>query len=190
MSTFTPPPIPPAMAPGFQPEPGWIKPIGIISIVLGSLGVLGGCCSTIGSFAGPALLANLPPENQLPPEAMPTVGTIVLSVLSLLNAVLLLIAGILLLKLKPIARPLHLVYAALAIPLAIAGMFLQLKVQSATVAHQSSMGIAAPPGQEIGLFLGLGCGAIFGLAYPIFILVWFGALSKKVPDSLPPAPAA
>ncbi|MFY7895749.1 MAG: hypothetical protein ACOVP8_05915 [Phycisphaerales bacterium] len=162
MSTFTPPPIPPAMAPGFQPEPGWIKPIGIISIVLGSLGVLGGCCSTIGSFAGPALLAKLPPENQLPPEAMPTVGTIVLSVLSLLNAVVLLIAG----------------------------MFLQLKVQSATVAHQSSMGVAAPPGQEIGLFLGLGCGAIFGLAYPIFILVWFGALGKKVPDSLAPAPAA
>ncbi len=150
------------MAPGFQPEPGWIKPIGIISIVLGSLGVLGGCCSTIGSFAGPALLAKLPPENQLPPEAMPTVGTIVLSVLSLLNAVVLLIAG----------------------------MFLQLKVQSATVAHQSSMGVAAPPGQEIGLFLGLGCGAIFGLAYPIFILVWFGALGKKVPDSLAPAPAA
>ena len=150
------------MDPGFQPEPGWIKPIGIISIVLGSLGVLGGCCSTIGSFAGPALMAKLPPENQLPPEAMPTVGTIVLSVLSLLNAVVLLIAG----------------------------MFLQLKVQSATVAHQSSMGVTAPPGQEIGLFLGLGCGAIFGLAYPIFILVWFGALGKKVPDSLAPAPAA
>ncbi len=150
------------MDPGFQPEPGWIKPIGIISIVLGSLGVLGGCCSTIGSFAGPALMAKLPPENQLPPEAMPTVGTIVLSVLSLLNAVVLLIAG----------------------------MFLQLKVQSATVAHQSSMGVTAPPGQEIGLFLGLGCGAIFGLAYPVFILVWFGALGKKVPDSLAPAPAA
>lgn len=162
MSTFTPPPIPPTMDPGFQPEPGWIKPIGIISIVLGSLGVLGGCCSTIGSFAGPALMAKLPPENQLPPEAMPTVGTIVLSVLSLLNAVVLLIAG----------------------------MFLQLKVQSATVAHQSSMGVTAPPGQEIGLFLGLGCGAIFGLAYPVFILVWFGALGKKVPDSLAPAPAA
>jgi hypothetical protein len=182
MSTF-PPPVPPPADFGFQPVPGWIKPIGIISIVLGSLGLLCNCTGVV-MMPMTGKMYEMIPQVQgqpIPPEVLPSPIHYLNAGLSVLVSALLLSAGILLLKRHNLARTLHIVYACIALPLAILGLLISLRMTAASNAWLQSAGVPANPGQNIGQYAGLGCGVVLGTAYPIFLLIWFLALGKQVP---------
>ncbi|HLP84005.1 MAG TPA: hypothetical protein VK157_06610 [Phycisphaerales bacterium] len=190
MSTFPDPSVPPAFD-AYQPPPGWVKPIGIISIVIGSLGLV---CNCFGAAMIPlqSKMLDMVPQlqgKQLPPELVLGPISYLIVLLSLASSALLLTAGIMLLKHNPLSRMLHIAYAALAVPLTIIGIMMQVKQTNAMNDWMAANGVPSNPGQGVGQFVGMGCGAIIGLAYPIFLLIWFLAMGKKVP---PPAnlPAA
>ncbi|GJQ30944.1 MAG: hypothetical protein HBSAPP03_28280 [Phycisphaerae bacterium] len=168
----------------------WPKTVGVISIVWAGLGlVCGGCLPVVGIAA----MSMIPPEMkaEFPPNMAGTPALWGLGVIGLLNALLLLIAGIITIRRNPIGGPVHLVYACLAVVLFAGSMFLQFQNQEALArwaaenpgtqfAKQMNM-----PGQKIGTYVGMAFGAVLGLAYPVFLLVWFGAV-KRGASAWPP----
>jgi hypothetical protein len=181
MSNFSTPPdfvVP-------QREPTWPKVIGIISIVIGSLGLLCNCFGLVALPMTSQMLEVMPGmQGQTPPpDALPGPASYVVAAMSLLGSALLLTAGILLLKRSALSKPLHLAYAGIAIPMTIIAIMLQLTQQAALTQWMKDMGQSMPAGQGIGQVIGVVVGSVVSLAYPIFLLVWFGAMGKKVPQA-------
>lgn len=169
--------------------PSWPKVIGIISIVLGSLGLVCGGCGTIMTPFLPKLMEMGAPGQEVPPVYAGNFPMLGAGVLGILNALLLLIAGAMLIRRRPVARPLHLVYAILALPLVAISLWLQRKMQIDLVAWAQTAPPdnlhaqrALAPGAGLGSMIGLLFGAALGLGYPIFLLVWFGAVKRKASD--------
>ncbi len=169
--------------------PAWPKVIGIISIVFSSLAlVCGGCGVAVTPFMG-QLMGGISQGHELPPMYQPHIGNMAVAGLGLLNALLLLIAGVMLLKRKPIGRPLHLVNAVLSIPRMVPGLYLQWRLQQETAIWAQQADPANPfaqqfnsPGASMGNTIGLIFGAVIGLSYPLFLLVWFGLVKRKATD--------
>ncbi len=196
----------------------WPKVIGIISIVIAGLGMLCGTCNTISGIAGSAMVPfirsfakmptatsrpttgeTMPMDSQAAPDMMDTMfkalGPLyiikaITSFLGLLAAILLLIAGIMLVRRRRRGQTLHLVYAVVGI----------ISVGVAIALHSYSMSIMTdtmgglPFGKmEPGMDPAMGeqmsnlmraqfsmmsvFGAIMivatGLPYPVFLLIWF-----------------
>ncbi|MBX3359941.1 MAG: hypothetical protein KF705_00670 [Phycisphaeraceae bacterium] len=169
--------------------PVWPKVFGIISIVFGTLGlVCGGCGLAVMPFMG-QLMGNVAEGQDLPPAYQPNLATMAYAGVGLLHAILLLIAGAVTVARKPVGRPLHLVYAALGIPLAIGGLFIQWKLQQENIAWAAQADPNNPfaqqfnsPQSRMGNMLGMAFGAAMGLGYPLFLLVWFGLVKRKGSD--------
>lgn len=178
---------------GYQPEPepaSWPRVIGIISIVWGSLGLLCGVCGLLQIVAGSAFqpqpAPGMPNFQPPPPSAMMMAS----SVLGMLPPILLVVAGVLTLQRKSAGRTLHLIYAVLSIlftifgtVVAIAAMDDTMKEMERQAAEQSNPQAAQQMQQMMPMirtvsFAGIGVGVLLGLAYPIFILVWFGLVKK------------
>ncbi len=174
--------------------PAWPKVIGILSIVFSSIGlVCGGCGLAVTPFLGQFILgqfmSGVAQSHDLPPPYQPNLGTMAYGGLGVLNALLLLIAGVMVLKRKPIGRPLHLVCATISIPLTIIGLYLQWRLQQENVAWAQQADPANPfakqfqsPGASIGNTIGLIFGGVIGLSYPLFLLIWFGLVKRKATD--------
>ncbi|MBX3386943.1 MAG: hypothetical protein KF768_10260 [Phycisphaeraceae bacterium] len=183
---------------GFQPEPevpAWPKVIGIISIVWASLGLFCGVCGLLQMVAGSAFqppTAPGAPAFQTPP---PSTLMMVTSVLGLIAPVLLLIAGIMTVQRKAAGRSLHLVYAVVSIILTIVGIVVAmstmdetLKQLEAQMAAESDPNAAAQmqsmmPMMRMGAYIGVAVSGLLGVAYPLFIAIWFG-LIKRDPSEL------
>ncbi len=169
--------------------PVWPKVIGIISIVFASLGlVCGGCGLIVTPFMG-QLMGSAAEGHELPPIYQPNIGNMAYAALGLLSALLLLIAGALTISRKPVGRMLHLVYAIVGIPLTIGGLYIQWKLQRETAAWAAQADPANPFAQQFnspqagfGNMIGMAFGAVFGLSYPLFLLVWFGLVKRKASD--------
>src|SRR5688572_15792538 len=102
--------------------PRWPGVVGVISIVWASLGILCGACGVLSPVLMQMFLAQAEQQLGPMPAAMkPGPMQVGLAGVSLAWAFVLLTAGILLMIRKPVARPLHLVYGAVAILLTIAG---------------------------------------------------------------------
>ncbi len=191
MDTNTP--STPQVAPDYIDLPGnppaWPKVIGIISIVFASLGlVCGGCGLVVTPFMG-QMMGGAAEGHELPPIYQPNIGNMVYGAFGLLNALLLLIAGVMTVSRKPVGRPLHLIFAIIGIPLTIIGLFIQWKLQQETAAWAAQADPANPfaqqflsPQARMGNMIGLIFGGVLGLAYPIFVLIWFGLVKRKGTD--------
>lgn len=171
----------------FSAPPKWPIPVGIISIALGGLGLIcGGLGLAVTPFLGGMMSsqlqgAPLPPSMQFGPVdyALAGVGVVL--------SVLLLIAGIMLIGRHPVSRWLHLLYAVASIPLTI----LNLMHQSAKQAAMAQWAADYPDnpmakainsgasGQELGTMIGLCVGGVFGIAFPLFLFVWFMLVKTK-----------
>ncbi len=167
------------------PLPAWPKVIGIISIVWGGLGLLcGGCGLLSPALTGMAMQGS---GQELPPAMLPQGPQMVVIALSMLVAVVLIVAGATTVGRKPLGRTLHLVYALLSIPLTAISLWLSMKQQAdlAQWASENPDNMFAQqmsnPGQKIGQMMGLVFGAAMGFGYPVFCLIWFG-LVKKASD--------
>lgn len=173
----------------FLPEPpGWPKVIGIISIVLGALGITCGFCGMLTSAFMPQFMSSMTSgqdSGPLPPNMQLDALMIGLYLLSVVGALLLLIAGITTTLRKPVGRALHLAYGVLGVISAIVSVVFQLNM------HQRMMQFKAdnpdsPYVQGYGdssLFIALGFIIVLGFVWPVFCLVWFG-LIKRSPDDI------
>jgi hypothetical protein len=188
-----PPAIPP-QAPfggdfGLEPQrKAWPKVIGIISIVWGSLALICNGCGLVGQMFQSAAMGMMPQQTggqQIPPmpDVMkPGIAEYAVSGLGILIGVILITGGSMLVARNPIGRVLHLAYAGLSIVITLAGTALAIQKQSAIAAwaKQNTEDFwAKQQGQSASFaMIGIGVVALLGLAYPIFCLVWFGAVKR------------
>ncbi len=164
-SAFPPiqqPPLQPQYAPP-EKKPAWPIAIGIISIVLGSLMLI---CVPI-SMGINAYNPEAAATQEQFPEWSQTYS-IISSLISMGLAVLLLVGGILLIRRRAVARPLHLLYAVVTVLMAVVGtvVFFSVILPSVDTAD-------LPRGTAIGMKFGAVVGTFLNVAYPVFLLIWF-----------------
>jgi cation transport ATPase len=148
-------------------RPGWAMPFGIISICYAAFGLLVRAITLAGNIF---ILSTGKPVVGFPPwynayETILGVGLLVL--VGVLAA-----AGIQLIRWRPVARPLHLVWAvAMLVSLLVCGCAL------AAVASGQA-GAAA----RAGMVIGGGIMLVLRVAYPVLVLIWF--LRGKVREQM------
>jgi len=168
--------------------PKWPKVIGVISIVIASLGLT---CGGIGLAMAP--LAPKFMEAALEGDPVPygmtvTATDFIIGGTGLLLSTLLLFSGIAAVTRRPVTRPMHLTYAIVAIPITIWSMLNQfnkaaLNEQWAKDFPNNPMAAGMDPSQnpasQIGLIVGLTLGIGLGVGIPLFYLIWFGLIKTK-----------
>ena len=167
--------------------PAWPKVVGIISTVWGSIGVICNGCGVISAFAGPAMMNMVPPEQRAQMAQQPQPGPlqILLYVLGIGLSAFLIASGVMTLKRRPVGRVMHLFYGVVAILLGIVSMIVgwgTFQTQMQAMANDPKQAAALPMARTMGyvMFGFFGC---IGFAYPIFCLIWFGALKRR-PDAM------
>jgi len=144
-------------------RPAWPTAIGVISVVLGSLGFI---CTPIVMAAG----ARNTRGNQVY-ELFPDwyhSYTMAAFAVGLAIAVVLLLAGIYLLKRRPAAKLLHVTYALIQVFTAVVNAILLVTTFLPSI-RQSS----APEHLKTSIIIGWVIGIPIGLVYPVFLLIWF-----------------
>lgn len=171
-----------------SPRPAWPKVIGIISIVFGALGLV---CSIVGVGSVlflPSMMANQPFEGGTPPvfpyvPASPFMTG--LMILGTLWAIVLIVAGAMLVARKPVARPLMIVYAIVATLLGAVTMKLQVDQQNMLMdwmRENPNAQVTQMSGGNVGGLIGLAVGGFFAFAWPLFILFWFLVVKRRNAD--------
>ncbi len=187
--------------PDLGAEPAtWPKVVGIISIVWASLGLICNGCTAVSALLQPMIAGMMPPEAQQQMQqqmaGQSPIFNIVMGVIGLIMSVLLLYAGIQTMRYQWKGRMLHLAWAALSVLLGIGGSVVgygMMKQQLAAQMQQmqSDPNTAAQAQQMQGgieafAYGAFGCTVLFSLAYPVFILIWFGLIKKRPEDMGPP----
>jgi hypothetical protein len=176
---------PTAQVPTFDPidEPArWPTVVGTISIVWASLNLLCAGCGVLSPVLMSTLMKSAEAQLGPMPDVMrPGAGQVVVAGLGFVWAILLLVAGIMLTLRKPAARMLHLVYAAGAIVLSIAGtavaVMMQLRIAE-WVADNPDSPWAQQQNPAVS-FAMIGVSVVLGMAWPVFVLVWFGVVKRN-----------
>jgi hypothetical protein len=165
------------------PRSRWPVVIGVIGIVLASLGLVCGCAGYFGpAFAqwgmdmqaqsgqptDPFTMANLQAQRNL------YVFTAILTTAGLIVAAIELTGSIALVRRRASARMLIMAYAIAAVVMACVGIGYQLMMKSETERILAEQGTQMPQAfAQVGLIIGLAFGILFGFGWPIFLLVWF-----------------
>ncbi len=173
---------PPTYRPAYQrpSQSSWPNVVGIICIVMGSLGALGGFCGVIGSFFQ-GYFANMMPAGQANvmtgmAQYMPYM--IASNVLNLALAVTLIIGGTGLTSRRRWGRPVLLHWSWLKMIAVIVGAVLGYYVQQAQLQAMLNDPNAASAPPQMGMFMqlgagiGLAIGVVWGWILPIFVLIW------------------
>jgi hypothetical protein len=169
-----------------QEPPGWPKVVGIVSIVWGGLSLLCGVCGIgWGGIIAPRML---PPEQAVPPGLFVSPMQMVLGAIGFIFQIALIVGGVATVGRKPAGRTLHLVYASASVVLFVIGIPLAFQQQAVmkqwaidNPAHPIAKGMTGP-GAGVGQIVGWAFGAVFGLGWPMFCLIWFG-LCRKRPEA-------
>lgn len=176
----------PDIGPDIQPRK-WPVVVGIISICLSSLFLV---CTVVGVGMLAIMPRMMKDQGPLPPTMTVSTPMLVQAVLGVVDLVILLVAGIMTVRRNPSGRTTHLVYAVLALPLVALGTWVQWQNGAAMeqwVRENPGSPFAkgySPTGQTIGLLFGV----LMGAAWPVFCLIWFGAV-KRTAESFGPRPA-
>lgn len=178
----TPPTEPGALPPA---GPAWPKVVGIFSIVIGSLGIAAHACGVIGTVFGRMAMSMIPDSSKVPPEQQASLSAISQhapimiagSTLSMIAAIMLLVAGIQCVRRRPATRSMHLVWIAVRVVAAIVATIATHLQFSTQMEAMRSMGATMPTGIA-GLMMTFGIGMLiigflWAMAYPIFIAIWF-----------------
>ena len=178
MPTTPPPPIrqpPPPPTPGRRTS-NWPRVIGVISIALGALAVLGAAVGLAMQAISAAVGRGRTPFFAMP-ESMAAWNAIS-NVIGIGFGVLLLAAGVMLLKRRPVARTMHLVYVPCAIVMDLIGTILMLaSIDEFVELMGRDMPGRTPAEFEAMMRAAIAAGAVIGgligLIYPVFLLIWF-----------------
>lgn len=174
LPTMPPPvrePRPPGEALEPTKRPRWPTATGVISVVLAGLGLV---CTPIG-LAMKNLTSKLAPgtptvniEDYLP-DWYGTYQTVAILV-GIALSVVLLIAGISALRKRAAARTLHLAWAGISIVVSVIHNVILLAFIDLS---------SAPPEMRFAMVPGIIIGIPVGLAYPVFLLIWFNRAKIK-----------
>ncbi len=176
---------PPSGVGELPPNPSrWPTVIGVISIVLASLGLAGGCCGMVSPFISGFFIDMAADAGQLPAEQIqqmrasqpPAVWVIPASLIGLALATLLLLAGIAILRRRPSGANLCKVWAWINIPWAAISMIASAYLQMRVPQDSQPMGMGF---QYVGLAFGICFTLLFGLGFPLFMLLWFSRATIK-----------
>ena len=172
-------------------RPKWPKVVGVISILLASLGLTCGGFGLIMAPLSGTLMKGALDGDPLPYGMHMTVLDYAISGLGLTMSVVLLFAGITAVTHRPLTRVLHLVYAGVVIPLGIWSYLNQMSKQELNMQwaqeypnNPMAQGMSGSnPGTVIGQVIGLTFFLILGIGIPLFYLIWFG-LVKTRPEQI------
>lgn len=165
---------------------GWPTVIGIIAIVFGACGILGGILGMLGPAINKVMIEVLPADQAGSFEAQTKYQWWLagLSLLATFIALWLLLGGIGVLKKRPAGAGKIKIWAIIKIVFVIVmvgcqvviqrHMFDQMQAQQAGQALPSIFNFT-----DIIVFLSLGFGLLWGLALPVFMLIWFGRRTIK-----------
>lgn len=165
--------------------PAWPGVIGMISIVIASISLAcGGCGLAVYGAMMPNLMRMMPEEmGPMPavmraPPAFYVNGGIGIGV-----SILLLAAGIATLRRRPVGRRLHLVWAVLALINGLWGTWIALEWQAAIQefarANPDHPWAQQQAGGRPAALAGIVISAVLAVAWPLFTLVWFGAVKPR-----------
>ncbi|MCL4743011.1 MAG: hypothetical protein KJZ54_12500 [Phycisphaerales bacterium] len=178
---------------GFDPDdpslfveaPRWPKVVGTISIVWACMGLTcAGCGFAVmpfqAQFMEPMLEgAPLPPTMVMGPLDWALAG------IGLALTLVLLFAGVTTVGRKSVGRALHLAYAVASIPLVGVNIWNVLD-KNAAMAQWAADYPNSPmaqgqtgPGAAIGMAISVAMILLFGLAWPVFCLIWFGLVKRS-----------
>lgn len=171
-----------------SPRPAWPKVIGIISIVFGGLGLVCGVLGVGSVMFMPSMMSGQTFEGGTPPvfpyvPASPVM--MALMIVGVLWAVMLIVAGSMLVARKPVARPLHIVYAIVSTLLGAVTMKMQVDQQNLMMdwmRDNPNAQITQMSGGNVGGLIGLAVGGFFAFAWPLFILFWFLVVKRRSAD--------
>jgi len=191
MTTLPTDPIP---ALSFDPSdpmlPGWPKVVGMTSIIWGALGLLCnlggiGCMALV-----PMFMASAPDAGELPPTMRLDPIQLALGVAGTAMTIFLIVAGVATRRRRPVGQPLHLAYAAISLPLVIAGTIHAVQ-KNATMVQWAQDNPASPfakgADSPMALIITAAMGILF-TAYPVFLLIWFGAVKRHATDLVASVP--
>jgi hypothetical protein len=176
-------------------ERTWSGVLGTIMIILGVLGMIGGLMNLSGGFwlefsvtaGGGTLTDELRAELVAIKPAM-----IGLAVSSMVIAGLLLATGILTLRRRPLARPVAIVWSTLKILLAVVSTLIAFAIQDIQI--RSGLGGGGPAAMMWITRTMMGgsliLGALWTVALPVFLLIWFNRarIRAEITEWSPPAP--
>lgn len=187
MSTFSPNVEPPVLQDDFDTQPGWPKPVGIISIVWGSLGLLCGGCGLVGLSMMSTITKGAEDQMGAMPDIMKPTGLQMLAMgAGFIPTILLIVAGIMTVKRNYTGRILHLAYVGLAIVIGGIGIAMQIQQQMALSAWaaENPDNMWAKQQQQGGAFayIGIAFGVLLSFAWPLFCAIWFGFVKRKPED--------
>ncbi len=172
---------PPPGAPPHRHPTSWPGVFGVLGIIFGSLGALG----KLGSFSWPIFrpwmmewISRSVPRHEYDfiREFMPHNAYILSSgIIELGLAVLLLVAGIHLLKRRQSGARLIKLWAIISIPWALLESGFGMSITRDLIPRLHDYGVHDIP--FVGFFtsVGIGIGLLFALAVPIFVLAWFAS---------------
>lgn len=164
---------------------GWPTVIGIIAIVFGAGGILGGVLGMLGPAINRVMINVMPADQVAGIEAQAKYQwwAAGLSVLATLIALWLLLGGIGLLKKRPAAAGKIKAWAKVKIAFVLLMVGVQALIQTdvfSATQTQTGGGFSMPEGFVLVM---VGLTVIFmllwGLALPVFMLIWFGRKSIK-----------
>jgi fructose-specific phosphotransferase system IIC component len=176
---MAPPPSPGGtdfQRPNAGKQPAWPKVIGILSVIFASLGLVCGVLNVVITASGfNETMSSFSDEQsrEFQESVKEQTGSIEAfgSVAGLVIAGILLAAGITLLKRRrQLSRKLHLLYAIAAILVnVITGVLMLLVLLNLEAPEDNQQAQIMKATMLPGVLLG----SLFGLAYPVFTLVWF-----------------
>ncbi|MGQ9651521.1 MAG: hypothetical protein ACUVXJ_15550 [Phycisphaerae bacterium] len=190
--TQMPPPLTPPIQPGSlarpagyspcsSPIPVWPTVIGILGIVLGSLGLLGGIWGAVAPFVMKTFFQNMAVDpNMSYFSEQWTQWTIISSGVSIAVAIVLIVAGAGMLKRTTWSPRVARIWAVIKMVVVVVNLVVAFQIQQSTMQTMAQTG---GPGTVIdvsfltipAIFVGL----IWGWALPVFLLIWFSRASMK-----------
>ncbi len=182
--SFTPPTAPSPVQPTERPRV-WPTTIGVISIVLGSLGIIGGCWGVVSPTFMGALSEQMPQGSIQGAETMAKhAGMYAVSGgAGMMVATLLLIAGIGMLRRRPWSVSANRWWAVLKMLLVVGQVAFAILIQDEVVAEitRNDPNAAAMGAGFVSVAVGIGFAFVllWGWAYPVFLLIWLSRRGVK-----------
>lgn len=190
--TQTPPPLTPPIQPGplarpagyspySSPIPVWPTVIGVVGIVLGSLGLLGAIWGAVAPLVMKTLFPNMAADPDMPHFSERWIqSTIISGVVSSAVAIILIVAGAGMLKRTAWSPRVARIWAVIKMVLVVANLVVAFQIQQSTMANMAQVG---GRGMVVNVnFLtipGILFGLLWGWALPVFLLIWFSRPSIK-----------
>jgi len=152
----------------------WPMVIGIVCIVLGSLGLICYGCQGVGTVVMFSGATNLPPEfqNARPPQPV-LIGNMVNACVSFILSLWLLLAGVALTMRRPGARSALMAWSVCKIIVVIGITIHSIIYVSAHVQHMNQQQGPFPQMTEALMIVTLLIQGMIYLIWPVFLLIWF-----------------